>query len=82
MDLHRGPLPYPVKPSDALLNQLGIHREIEQNEIVTELEIPAFASHFAADKYAGALFLGKPGRIAVALENGHLLMKHGDVDLA
>ena len=68
MNLDRRGLPDAVEPADALLEQLGIVRQIEEHEVMRELEIAPFAADLRAEENARALRLGEEGRIAVALE--------------
>ena len=65
MDCRR--LPDSVEPPDALFEQFGIQRQIEQHQVMGKLEVPALTANFGADEETGSFFLGKPGRITIPL---------------
>ena len=66
-----------VEAADALFQQLGIIGQVEQDEVVSELKIPAFAADFGANEQAGTVLLGEVGGVAVALEEGKTLVEDG-----
>ncbi len=70
-----------VEAADALLEQLGIGRQVEEEELVAELEITPLAADLRTDQHPRSLCLSKPGGIAVALQQGEVLMKQGDADI-
>ena len=70
-----------VEAADALLEQLGVAREVEEDEVVGELEVAALAADLGADEEAGAVGFGEPGGVAVALEEGEAFVEEGGVEL-
>ena len=80
MDVDRGGLPDAVEPADALLQKLGIFRQIVKNEVVGKLEISTLATDLRADQEPRAILLGKVGGIAIALEQREALVKNGGRD--
>ena len=66
-----------VEAADPLFEQFGIERQVEEHEVVGKLEVAALAADFGAEQDARAFRLGKPGGIAVALQQGELLVERG-----
>ena len=40
-----------VEPADALLEQIGVQRQVVQHQVVSELEISSFAADFRANQH-------------------------------
>ena len=60
-------LPDAVKAADALLDQVTVKRQIEQNQVAGKLEVAAFAADFRTQQQLGTLFVvGKISGCAVA----------------
>ncbi len=72
-----------VEAADALFQQLRVVGEVEQDEVVGELKIPAFATDLGTNEQAGTVLLGEIGGVAVALEEGEPFVEDssGDFDL-
>ena len=68
-----------IEPSNALFKQFGIERQIEQNKMMRELKVPAFAADFGADQDPCPVFLGEPGCVSVALNQRQTFVKDGDL---
>jgi hypothetical protein len=83
MDMDGRGLADAVEAADALFQQLGVIGQVEQDEVVGELKIPALAADFGANEQAGSILFGKVGGIAVALEEGKTLVEDsgGNFDL-
>jgi hypothetical protein len=83
MDMDGRCLTDAVEATYALFQQLGVLGEVEQDEVVGELKIPAFTAYLGANEQAGAVLLGEVGGIAVALEESESLVEDsgGDFDL-
>jgi hypothetical protein len=69
-----------VEAADALLEETGIEREIEEDEVVGELEVAALAADLGADEELRAVGLGEPGGLAVALDEGQALVEEADFE--
>ncbi len=69
-----------VEAADALLEQLGVVGEVEEDEVVGELEVAAFAADLGADEDAGAVGFGEEGGVAVALEEREAFVEDGGGD--
>src|SRR5262249_53541452 len=82
MNLNLGLLSDPVQAADALFEQFRRERKIEQNEMMRELKISAFAADFRADQNASAVFLGKPRGVAIALDEIQSFVKHAHFEIA
>ena len=70
-----------VEAADALFEEVGVGGEVEEDEVLGELEIAAFAADFGAEEEAGAGFLGEPGGLAVALEEGEAFVEEAALDV-
>ena len=57
-----------VEPADALLEQFGLERQVEQHEVMRELEVAPLAADLRADEEPRAVLLREPGGVAVALD--------------
>ena len=68
-----------VETADALLEQLGIVRQIEEHEMVRELEVASLAADLGAEQDARAVFARQRNRGAVALDERHLFMEQTGV---
>ena len=67
----------PVETADALLEQVGVRRQVEHHQVVGELEVAALTADLGADQHLGAEFLiGEIGGGTVALEDAHAFMEH------
>ena len=55
MDLHPPRLPDPIETPDALLEQVGIQRQIEQHQMMGELEVAPLAADLRAEQDLGAV---------------------------
>jgi len=80
-DLDRLALADAVEAANALLEQFGIGGQIKEEEVVAELEIPAFAADLRADEQARPVGVGEPGGVAVALQQREMLMKQRHLDI-
>ena len=80
VDVDRRGLPDAVEAADALLEQFGVGRQIEEDEVVRKLEIAALAANLRAGEEARAVRLGEERRVAVALQQGELLVEGGGGD--
>ena len=66
-----------IQAANALLEQIGIQRQIEQHQMMGKLEIAAFAADFRADQHLAAGFLvGKERRGAVAFDQAHAFVEY------
>jgi len=67
----------PVQAPDALFQQVGVGRQVEQHQVMGELEVAAFTADFRADQHLGTeLFIGKIGSGAVTLQNIHAFVEY------
>ena len=70
-----------VQSPDALLQQIGVQRQVEQHQVATELEVAAFTADLGAHQNLGAAFgAGKIGGGAVAVDQVHVAMEHAAAD--
>src|SRR5690606_3376669 len=81
MDVDVFPLPDPVQTSYALLQQFGMKRQIEQDEVMGKLKIPPFAPYFRTKENLCTIWFRKPSRISITLYNGKLFMKNSDLGI-
>ena len=56
-----------VEPADALFEQVGIQRQVPQDQAVRELEVAAFRADLRAQQQARAVGLGEVRGVAIAL---------------
>ena len=63
-----------------MLEEFGVRREVEEDEVVGELEVAALAADLGADEQACSVGLGEVGGVAVALEQGEALVEDGGGD--
>ena len=70
----------PIEPSDALFQEFGVQRQIEQDEVVRELEIASFAADLRTDQQPRPVGLGKPGGVAIPLHQGETLVEESRLD--
>ena len=69
-----------VKAADTLLKLVGMGRQIKHNEVVTALKVAAFRAYFRANQqWARRSFGHEGGGGAIAFDERHLFMKHGNV---
>jgi len=68
-----------IQPPDALLQEPGIQRQIEEHQMVRELKIAALAADLRAQEQLRAVGLGKPRRVAVALHERQAFVKLADL---
>src|SRR5258708_1473831 len=80
MDMNLLGLPNPVEPPDALFQQLGIQRQIEQDEVMSELEVASFAANLRTDQQPRAVRLGEPRRIAIPLQKSQSFVENAGLD--
>lgn len=64
-----------VEAADALLDEAGVERQVEEHEVVGELEVAAFAADLGTEEELGAGGLGKPSGLAVALDEGEAFVE-------
>ena len=57
-----------VESADPLLDELGVFREIPEDEVMRKLEVTPFATDLGTEEYAGPFGIGKVGGLAVALD--------------
>jgi hypothetical protein len=70
-----------IEAADTLLQQVGIERQIEQDEVMGKLEIASLRTDLGADQQLAAIFpVGKEGRRAVPLQQAHAFVKEGGLD--
>ena len=69
-------LPDAVEPPDPLFQQFRIERQIEQDQVMGELEVPAFTADLRTDQNARPIFLREPRRVAIALHQRKPFVKH------
>ena len=78
MDFHVALLTDPVQPADALFQQVGIERQVEQDQVMGKLEVAALAADLRAHQGLGAIdFVGKVGGGPIPLDDGQALVKRG-----
>ena len=70
-----------IESSDALFKKLWILREIEENEMVSELEIPSLRTDFRTNQNPGSFRFGEPCCIAITLQKGEFFMEERHFDL-
>ena len=58
----------PVEPANALLEELGVFREVPKDEVMGKLEVAPFASDLGTEEHAGTFGVSKVGGLAVALD--------------
>ena len=59
-----------VEATDALLQQIGVHRQIKQHEVMCELEVTALAADLGTYQYLAAGFkISKKCRRPVAFDD-------------
>jgi hypothetical protein len=75
VDVDGGGLADAVEAADALLEEFDVAGEVEEDEVVGELEVAAFAADFGADEEADAFGVGEGGGVAVALEKGQTFVE-------
>ena len=81
VDMHGVILTDPVETSDPLFQQVGMCGQIQTDQMVTELEVPAFAADFRADQHRAPMFhIGEVSRRPIALYQVHVFMKQRNVD--
>ena len=81
VDVDRFGLADAIESSDPLFQKLRVGGEIEEDEVVGELEVSAFAADLGTDEEAGAVCFGEPGGIAVSLEEAEVFVEEGDVEI-
>ena len=79
VDVDIAALTDPVESANALLQQLGVARKINQDQVRGHLEVAAFAPHFRNHHDAGAIRFGEPGGLPVALHQRHLFVEMGHI---
>ena len=65
-----------VQPANALFQQIRIEWQVKQNQMMGKLEIAALTANLRTDQQPRAVLVSKPGRIAIALNQGQILVKH------
>src|SRR5690606_3265903 len=71
----------PVQTPYPLLQQFGMKRQVEQDEVMGKLKVSPFASYFGAKENLCAIWFRKPRGISITLNNGKLFMKNTHVDV-
>src|SRR5581483_204670 len=74
------PLADPIEPADALLEKLGVERQVVEHEVVDELEVPALAADLRAQEDARAVLLREVGGVAISLHERESLVEDGALD--
>ncbi len=70
-----------VEAADALLQQVRVQGQVEQDQVVGELEVASLAADLGADQQTSPLLrVGKPGRGTVALQQAHAFVEQGGLD--
>ena len=70
MNLYRFSLADSIKASYPLLEQIGIERQVKQNQMMRKLEVTAFAADFRANQNLSTVFfIGKPGSSPVSCDD-------------
>ena len=69
-----------VEPADALFEQVRIERQIPQDQVMRELEVPSFRADLGAQQHARAVCFGEPRGIAIALQDAHAFVEARDLD--
>ena len=77
MQVDVGPLADAIESPDALLDEPGIERQIEQHEVMSKLEVASLAANLRADEEPRAVRIRKPRGAAVALNQRHVLVERG-----
>ena len=80
MDPDRLGLADPVQPADALLEQAGIEREIEQDQAMRELKVAALAADLRANQELGPVRLGEPGGLRSRWTRGRPFVEQAGFD--
>ena len=76
MDLDGMPLADAIEAADALFDQIGILRHIEQHQMARKLEVAALAADFGTDQQLCVFFgIGEIGRRAIARNQIESFMK-------
>ncbi len=81
VDVDGGGLADAVEAADALLEEFDVAGEVEEDEVVGELEVAAFAADFGADEEADAFGVGEGGGVAVTLQEGEAFVEEFAVDV-
>ena len=68
-----------VEAADALFEEAGVEREVEEDEVVGELEVAALAADFGAEEELRAVGLGEPCGLTVALDERQALVEKADL---
>ncbi|KZV15209.1 hypothetical protein F511_29958 [Dorcoceras hygrometricum] len=71
-----------VEAADALLQQVGIQRQVPQHQPVRELEVAALRTDLRTQQQARAVGLGEVCRVAVALHDAQALVEARDAGAA
>ena len=80
VDADRLSLADTVEATDALLEETGVEREIEEDEVVGELKVAALAADLGADEELRAVGFGEPRGLAVALHEREPLVEETDLE--
>src|SRR3546814_20811291 len=64
-----------IEPTNTLLKLIGVDRQIPQDEVLRKLEVATLGPHFAGNQQRRAVRVGKPGCVAIALQQAHVLVK-------
>lgn len=81
MEVDVGGLTDAVEAADALFEHFGVGGKMVEDEVLAELEVAAFAANFRGEEEAGSVGFGEPGGLAVALDEGHVFVEEGGVDV-
>ena len=76
VDLNISALADAVEPPYALLQKGGIQGQVEQDQVVGELEVAAFAADLGTDQQACSAFIREPRCAAVPLDQRQPFVKH------
>ena len=70
-----------VEATDALFQQIGVCRQVEENQVMGELKIASLAADLGAQQDLGAVLrIGEPRGRAITLDDAHALVEGGATD--
>src|SRR3546814_5391070 len=75
MEVDRSELADEIEPTNTVLKLSGVERQIPQDEVLRKLEVATLGPHFAGNQQRRAVRVGKPGCVAIALQQAHVLVK-------
>src|SRR3546814_8014263 len=75
MEVDRSELADEIEPTNTVLKLIGVDRQIPQDEVLRKLEVATLGPHFAGNQQRRAVRVGKPGCVAIELQQAHVLVK-------